>query len=130
MLPGDNRIRRPEDFRSVHRSGRKAGSRYLVLHHLRSNEPHAPRVGFVVSKAVGNAVVRNRVKRRLRDVFHRRLDSLEPGESFVVRVLPAAAGADHAELTRTIDRLVPKVRALPDRPTGARRAERPARARR
>jgi ribonuclease P protein component len=50
-------------------------------------------VGFVVSKAVGNAVVRNRVKRQLRHIAGDRLDRLPAGSSVVVRANPAAAGA-------------------------------------
>ncbi|MGK2310351.1 ribonuclease P protein component [Cutibacterium sp. V947] len=51
----------------------------------------APRVGFVVSKAVGNAVTRNRVKRRLRHLCRPFVDELEDGTVVVVRALPAAA---------------------------------------
>ena len=62
-----------------------------------------PRVGFVVSKAVGNAVVRNRVRRRLRHLCAQRLDALPPGSVFVVRALPPAATADSALLGRELD---------------------------
>ncbi|MDO4412556.1 ribonuclease P protein component [Cutibacterium sp.] len=51
----------------------------------------APRVGFVVSKAVGNAVTRNRVKRRLRHLCRPLVDELEDGTVVVVRALPTAA---------------------------------------
>jgi ribonuclease P protein component len=50
-------------------------------------------VGFVVSKAVGNSVVRNRVKRQLRHIARDRIDRLPSGSSIVVRANPAAAGA-------------------------------------
>ena len=50
-----------------------------------------PRVGFVVSKAVGNAVTRNRVKRRLRHLCRPLVNELEDGTVVVVRALPAAA---------------------------------------
>lgn len=49
------------------------------------------RVGFVVSRTVGNAVMRNRVKRRLRDLMSARLDTLAPHTSVVVRANPASA---------------------------------------
>ena len=58
-----------------------------------------PRVGFVVSKAVGNAVTRNRVKRRLRHLARERLDvAARRAAVLVVRALPAAAAASYAEL--------------------------------
>ncbi|SFB30385.1 ribonuclease P protein component [Nocardioides alpinus] len=69
-------------------------------------------VGFTVSKAVGNAVVRNRVKRRLRHLTREHLATLEglPGRAaLVVRALPPAAAASYADLGvdlgRTLDRV-------------------------
>ncbi len=56
------------------------------------------RAGFVVSKAVGNAVVRNKVRRRLRHLVRPLLAELPPGTLLVVRALPPAAQADYAEL--------------------------------
>ncbi|GAB1688384.1 hypothetical protein KRM28CT15_01870 [Krasilnikovia sp. M28-CT-15] len=56
------------------------------------------RAGFVVSKAVGNAVVRNRVRRRLRHLVRPRLDALPPGTLMVVRALPSAAAASSQTL--------------------------------
>lgn len=73
------------------------------------------RVGFVVSKAVGVAVVRNRVKRRLRHLVRERLGDLPRG-LLVVRAQPAAAQASYAELGRALDRCLQ--RAL-DRPAAA-----------
>jgi len=74
------------------------------------------RVGFVVSRAVGPAVVRNLVKRRLRHLLRERLASLPGSGTLVVRALPAAGGASYpvlgAELDRLLDRLPER---LPDR---------------
>lgn len=63
----------------------------------------APRAGFVVSKAVGNAVVRTAVKRKLRHLVRDRLAQLPPGSLVVVRALPGAGDADHAQLARDLD---------------------------
>jgi ribonuclease P protein component len=75
-------------------------------------EPGPVQVGFTVSKAVGNAVTRNRVKRRLRHLTREHLPALEalPGRAaVVVRALPAAAEASYAnldaDLGRTLDRV-------------------------
>lgn len=65
--------------------------------HFAADESHAVRVGFVVSKAVGNAVVRNRVKRRLREIMHARLSELPHG-IYVLRAKPAASDADFGQL--------------------------------
>jgi len=75
-------------------------------------EPGPVQVGFTVSKAVGNAVTRNRVKRRLRHLTREHLLALEglPGRAaLVVRALPASAEASYAalgaDLGRTLDRV-------------------------
>jgi ribonuclease P protein component len=60
-------------------------------------------VGFVVSKAVGNSVVRHRVSRRLRHLMRDRLGTLPPGCALVIRALPAAAAASSADLGIDLD---------------------------
>jgi ribonuclease P protein component len=64
----------------------------------------APRVGFVVSKAVGAAVTRNLVKRRLRHLARERTALLPRESMVVVRALPGAAAASYDELARELDR--------------------------
>ncbi|MBB1254344.1 ribonuclease P protein component [Streptomyces alkaliterrae] len=110
MLPTENRLRRREDFAAAVRRGRRAGRPLLVVHLRSGTDPHAlgedappARAGFVVSKATGNAVVRNRVKRRLRHLIRDRLSALAPGSLVVVRALPGAGEADHTELARDLD---------------------------
>ncbi|MFK0047040.1 ribonuclease P protein component [Streptomyces sp. NPDC090741] len=112
MLSPENRLRRREDFASAVRRGRRAGRPLLVVH-LRTSgatDPHEPgeidpstRAGFVVSKAVGGAVVRNRVKRRLRHLVRERLSQLPAGSLVVVRALPGAGDACADELARDLD---------------------------
>jgi ribonuclease P protein component len=86
-------MRNGSDFTAAVRAGRRAGRRTLVVHLSRVRTESPTRVGFVVSKAVGNAVVRNRVKRQLRHIARDRIDSLPTGSSVVVRANPAAATA-------------------------------------
>ena len=62
-----------------------------------------PRAGFVVSKAVGGAVIRNLVKRRLRHLMRARIGALPAGAMLVVRALPAAAGRTYTELGADLD---------------------------
>jgi ribonuclease P protein component len=67
------------------------------------------RVGFVVSKAVGTAVTRNLVKRRLRHLMRERVALLEDGSLLVVRALPAAAAASYRDLGAELDRCLGRV---------------------
>ncbi|BBG05624.1 hypothetical protein PSA01_29040 [Pseudonocardia saturnea] len=66
-------------------------------------EHASPRAGFVVSKAVGNSVVRHRVTRRLRHLVADRLGTLPAGTALVVRALPPAGTATSAELGADLD---------------------------
>jgi ribonuclease P protein component len=112
MLPQQSRMRRPEDFRRVLRAGRRAGGSVVAGHLLlvgsdgpvRSGDP--AKVGFVVSRAVGSAVVRNRVKRRLRELMRRRVASLPGGCMLVLRAYPAAASARQEDLAADLDLVI------------------------
>ena len=77
----------------------------MVVHYFLEEPAQAStaRAGFVVSKAVGNAVVRNRVRRRLRELVRPHLAGLPPGASLVVRALPAAAAASFQTLGADLD---------------------------
>ena len=69
------------------------------------------RFGFIVSKAVGNAVVRNTVRRRLKAVCHEALNELAPGRDVVIRALTPAATADYATLRAEVLRCLRRGRA-------------------
>jgi ribonuclease P protein component len=100
-------MRRPEEFKAAMRSGRRAGGTTLSVHLLLAAdavpEDAAPKVGFVVSRAVGSAVVRNRVRRRLRELMRGWLARLPGGCLLVVRAHPAAAGVSQADLAADLD---------------------------
>ena len=95
MLPRGSRLNASADFRSTIRRGVRVGRPTLVLH-VGPSATEDVRVGMVVSKAVGNAVTRNRVKRRLRHLAVSQLHRTPAGTDVVVRALPAAAGAGPA----------------------------------
>lgn len=105
MLPQHQRIRTAAQFFQTQRSGSRFGNRNVVVSaNIRPVTGHDPRAGFIVSKAVGNAVVRNKVKRRLRaivtELFNRDCENELPEGSLdlVVRALPAAANIDFDDL--------------------------------
>ena len=113
MLSRDHRLTEASGFASAVRRGRRAGSRTLVAH-LEALEDGSPvRIGFVVSKAVGPAVVRNRVKRRLRHLAREQLSDVEmrlPGSAvLVIRALPASAESDYEELRADLARCLERV---------------------
>jgi len=81
----------PADFRAAVRRGRRVAKPSAVYHRL-ATDPDAPlRFGVIVSKAVGNAVDRNRARRRLKALGRSYVDAGRRGEDVVIRVLPGDA---------------------------------------
>ncbi len=127
MLPARYRLRTAADFSATVRGagGARSGGRLLVVHgryaapsiaddrltDRRADRPadHSVRVGFVVSKAVGGAVTRNRTKRVLRHLVAARLTRIPTGYDVVVRANPAAADATTTELAVELDRSLDSV---------------------
>ena len=113
MLSASHRLSTAADFRQAVRRGRRAGGPLVVVHlettnvDKATNEP--PRVGFVVSKSVGPAVTRNRVKRRLRHLMRQRVHTLPPDSLLVVRAQPASAQATYRDLEAELDRCLGRV---------------------
>ena len=83
------RLTRSQDFDAVYRRGRSVSTRFLVLYWFpREDVAEEPRLGLAVPKRVGTAVVRNRVKRRLREVWRERLEGIPAGCDYVLVVRP------------------------------------------
>ena len=98
-----HRLRTGDDFRAVTRGGVRSARSHVVVHlSLLPEGGDAPRVGFVVSKKIGNAVVRNRVTRRLRAIVRPLLDRLPAGAAFVVRALPGIQAQRFDELDEQV----------------------------
>jgi ribonuclease P protein component len=106
-------MRRSSDFGAAVRRGRRAGSSTLVVHALGHEHEGPVVVGFVVSKAVGGAVVRNRTKRRLRGLVRPLVPRIATGSRVVVRALPAAATAPPAALERDLTAALRRTGVLP-----------------
>lgn len=90
MLPAKYRLRRRGDVANVLANGRKTPAGAVVIHSLMKAEPPSE-FAFVVSKKVGNSVVRHRVTRVLRHIVAEELTSFNPAQQIVVRALSRAA---------------------------------------
>ena len=117
MLPAAARMRARTAFTATVRGGVRAAVPALVVHLDTAPEPAPTQVGFIVTRSVGGAVVRNRVRRRLRHLIRERLERLPLGTRVVVRVNPSAAGRSSGQLAADLDRALN--RALRQR-TGSR----------
>lgn len=110
VLPAASRMRRSSEFSRVVRNGSRAGRQLVSAHLLVLRDPagsgEPARIGFVVSRAVGGAVVRNRVRRRLRHLARGYLRSLPEGSLLVVRASPQAATARQADLAAELNLVI------------------------
>jgi ribonuclease P protein component len=107
MLPAAARMRRKADFAVAVKRGSKTGREYLSGHLLIRPDCEGPAlVGFVVGRRVGSAVVRNKVRRRLRHLARGYLDSLPEGSLLVLRASPRAAAARQADLAADLDLVI------------------------
>jgi ribonuclease P protein component len=91
-FPRSVRVRSRADYLKIQRSGRKAGGRYLIILSMDNNLP-ATRFGITVSRKIGNAVSRNRVRRRIRELQRINRNSIVPGKDIVVIATREASGA-------------------------------------
>jgi ribonuclease P protein component len=92
------RLTDPVEFKRVKNEGKAQGGALLIIGALRTGEENIFRAGFVTSKRLGGAVVRNRVRRRLRDIVRTQQARLRKGFWFVVVARPAAARATYGAL--------------------------------
>jgi ribonuclease P protein component len=88
------RLRDPRDFQRVNRTGVRRASAHFVAVIAPSRADEAPKLGLAVSRRVGNAVARNRVKRRVREWFRRARPGLPPATDWVVIARAGAAELD------------------------------------
>src|ERR1044071_1858852 len=105
------RLRSNRDFRRVYAKGRSHVHPLLVLYVLPNPEVEH-RFGFSVSKKLGGAVQRNRLKRRLREVCKARAGEIKPGFDFVVVARKQLAEVDFAAIEAAADELFRKARVI------------------
>jgi ribonuclease P protein component len=91
------RLSRSAEFERVYRQGRSKGNRYLVLYAFPREDPDGPRLGLSVSRRVGGAVDRTRLKRLLREAFWEAAARLPSGADYVVVARPEARGLAERE---------------------------------
>lgn len=103
MLPAQYRMTSSTEFAVTVSQGTRAAQPNLVVY-TRSDEAgrSGPRIGLVVSKAVGNAVQRHQVSRRLRHAARTVLEDLRPAERVVIRALPSSRHAASMRLEREL----------------------------
>ncbi|MCK2033260.1 ribonuclease P protein component [Microbacterium sp. KSW4-4] len=109
MLARPFRLTRGSDYRLVVRRGSRCGGARVLTSMLATGESRAARFGFIISKQVGTAVVRNTVRRRLKAICAEALPRVPQGTDVVIRALPASATASYAELRSDVHRCLARL---------------------
>ena len=99
-LPGGRRLKLSREFDRVRKEGSTVRGRLLTLGILPVEAEKSFRLGLITSRRVGGAVVRNQIRRRLREIVRRHQHALTCGVWFVVIARPAAAGANSGALEK------------------------------
>jgi ribonuclease P protein component len=112
------RLSRSRDFDAVYRHGRSVSTRFLTLYWFpREDAGDEPRLGLAVPRANGTAVVRNRVKRRLREAWRALLPEIQTGRDYVLVARPGLAEAAEQRgfdwLAERVGEVIRKAAALP-----------------
>jgi ribonuclease P protein component len=103
VLARAHRVTHPDEFRAAVRKGRRAPAEHAVVYRLRTDAADGPRFGVIVSKKVGGAVVRNRVRRRIQSVCADSIGTVPASDTIVIRALPGAGEIDWDTLRSEID---------------------------
>ena len=108
-------LKRNKDFRHVYRKGQSKAARQLVLIYAKTSvKPNTPpvHVGFSVSKKIGNSVVRNRVKRRLRESFGPMIPCVKDGYNLIFIAREPVVGETFTNIESTMRSLLRKANLL------------------
>ncbi len=111
-----HRLSRSRDFDAVYRHGRSVSTRFLVLYRFdrEGDDDGDPRLGIAVPKRIGGAVIRNRIKRRLRETWRELLPEVPRGGDYVLLVrapLAEVEGRDAAWLRERVQEVLGKAQA-------------------
>lgn len=110
----DQRIKKNKEFQQIFKKGKSFANRQFIVYVLKSDQPEF-RLGLSVSKKVGNAVTRNRIKRYIRQTFLELKDDLLPNADYIIIARPQAATLDFHESKKSLEHVLKIARTLPKR---------------
>ena len=92
-------LKKNSDFRRLYSKGKSTVNPYMAVY-CRRNGRGVNRVGYTVSTKLGHAVVRNRVRRRLREIYRLNAPSLKTGYDIIIVARTRCVGAEYAKMDR------------------------------
>lgn len=111
MLPLKNRLKKRKEFAYIYKNGKKVHSSNLTLIWVSSKKPEN-KIGISVSNKVGNAVIRNKIKRQLRDIIRKQLNILRIHQNFVLVAHPSIRECDFSQISAAYLQLLQKGKLL------------------
>jgi ribonuclease P protein component len=114
----ENRLAFRRDFQKVYRFGRSVANSQFVLYQNSRKEDGPSRLGISVSKKVGNAVVRNRIRRVVKEIVRLRLSELKTGLDLVLIARKPVAEMDYHQIEKSLNHILKKADLIVSQPRG------------
>jgi ribonuclease P protein component len=116
LLQQEYRLKRRNDFRRVFRAGESFANRQFVVYVFPRTEPGPTRIGISVSKKVGKAVVRNRIKRLIKEVTRHWIPVLKPQTDIVVIARVSAKDLDYHQVKSSLRHVLVRAKLFEKNP--------------
>ncbi|WP_421382446.1 ribonuclease P protein component [Bacillus salacetis] len=108
----EQRVKKNTEFQEVFKKGTSIANRQFVVYRLKKEDQPFFRIGLSVSKKIGNAVVRNQIKRYIRQVFLELKDEVKNDYDYVIIARKPAADMDFHEIKKSLIHVLKKSKAL------------------
>jgi len=112
MLPKENRLKKKKDFEKLFKEGKSFKEKFLILR-INKNDLDNNRFGFIVSKKISKkAVVRNKIKRQLREIVRKDINNYQKGFDVAIIALPGIELKNFGEISQALEFTFKKIKIL------------------
>jgi ribonuclease P protein component len=122
-LQREYRLRRRNDFRKVFRGGTSVANRQFVLYAFKRTDGEVSRVGISISRKVGKAVVRNRIKRLIKEIVRQWMDQIHSEMDLILIVRNPVVGLDYKEMESSLRHVMKRANVFTQLPKVKNRSE-------
>jgi len=106
------RIKKNEEFQAVFKKGKSFANKQFVIYVLRKEEHPHFRIGLSVSKKIGNAVMRNKIKRYIREIFYELNNDIDHNNDYVIIARKPVSDMDYHEIRKSLIHVLKVARVL------------------
>jgi len=109
MLPKKNLLKKKKDFDNIFKKGRTKAGRLVFLRFLKNNTKEV-RISFIVSSKISKkAIIRNKIKRRMREIFKQNIDNIEKGIDMAIIARPEIINKNYQEIKNDIENIIQSI---------------------